>query len=62
VVLLTAQEVDAAAKHSVEYHPPTEWQEAHADDGGAQGQRALRASRRDALQLNNISAESVLIT
>jgi NAD(P)-dependent dehydrogenase (short-subunit alcohol dehydrogenase family) len=33
-----------------------------ADDGGAQGQRALRASRRDALQLNNISAESVLIT
>jgi NAD(P)-dependent dehydrogenase (short-subunit alcohol dehydrogenase family) len=29
---------------------------------GARGQRALRASGRDALQLNNISAESVLIT
>ena len=28
VVLLTPEEVDAAAKHSVEYRPPTEWQEA----------------------------------
>jgi uncharacterized protein with GYD domain len=27
VVLLTAEEVDAAAKHSVEYQPPAEWQE-----------------------------------
>jgi uncharacterized protein with GYD domain len=28
VVLLTPEEVDAALKHSVEYQPPTEWQEA----------------------------------
>ncbi len=28
VVLLTPEEVDAAAKHSVEYQSPTEWQEA----------------------------------
>jgi uncharacterized protein with GYD domain len=28
VVLLTAEEVDAAANRSVEYQPPTEWQEA----------------------------------
>ena len=27
VVLLTTEEVDAAAKHSVEYQPPTDWQE-----------------------------------
>jgi uncharacterized protein with GYD domain len=28
VVLLTPEQVDAAARHSVEYQPPTEWQEA----------------------------------
>jgi uncharacterized protein with GYD domain len=28
VVLLTPEEVDTAAKHTVEYRPPTEWQEA----------------------------------
>ena len=28
VVLLTPEEVDAAARHSVEYQSPTEWQEA----------------------------------
>jgi uncharacterized protein with GYD domain len=28
VVLLTPEEVDAAAKHSVEYRPPMEWEEA----------------------------------
>jgi len=28
VVLLTAEEVDAAAKHAVEYRSPMEWQEA----------------------------------
>ena len=28
VVLLTPEEVDAAARHSVEYRPPMEWQEA----------------------------------
>jgi uncharacterized protein with GYD domain len=28
VVLLTAEEVDAAAKHSVDYQSPTEWAEA----------------------------------
>jgi uncharacterized protein with GYD domain len=28
VVLLTPEEVDSAAKHSVDYQSPTEWQEA----------------------------------
>jgi uncharacterized protein with GYD domain len=28
VVLLTPEEVDAAARHSVEYRPPMEWEEA----------------------------------
>jgi uncharacterized protein with GYD domain len=28
VVLLTPEEVDAAGRHTVEYQPPTEWQEA----------------------------------
>jgi uncharacterized protein with GYD domain len=28
VVLLTPEEVDAAAKHSVDYRPPMEWDEA----------------------------------
>jgi uncharacterized protein with GYD domain len=28
VLLLTPEELDAAARHSVEYRPPTEWQEA----------------------------------
>lgn len=28
VVLLTPEEIDAAAKHTVEYQPPTEWEEA----------------------------------
>jgi hypothetical protein len=27
-VLLTPEEVDAAAKHSVEYQPPMDWDEA----------------------------------
>jgi hypothetical protein len=29
VVLLTPEEVDAAAKHSVEYRPPMEWEARH---------------------------------
>jgi uncharacterized protein with GYD domain len=29
VVLLTPEEVDAAAKHSVEYRPPVEWEARH---------------------------------
>ena len=29
VVLLTPEEVDAAAKHSVEYRPPIEWEARH---------------------------------
>jgi uncharacterized protein with GYD domain len=28
LVLLTPEEVDAATRHSVEYQPPSEWQEA----------------------------------
>jgi hypothetical protein len=29
VVLLTPEEVDAAARHSVEYRPPMEWEARH---------------------------------
>ena len=36
VVLLTPEEVDAAAKHSVEYRPPMEWEARHFVSGAEQ--------------------------
>jgi uncharacterized protein with GYD domain len=37
VVLLTAEEVDAAVKHSIDYRPPLEWAEPLTSDVARQG-------------------------